>query len=501
MIKIEIIELIDIFNGGNHHILYTLDEFNYKKLAYVENRQYKTIIGEKSELIQLNELNDEEYHAANEFLTNKYNITIENGGHYTPEYRELRILRHLVSLYCQEIEEGKFVKIDAVPNLNLLYAISANKTYTRKINDLYQKLTSCFLEEKALRENDVYLRIMASGSGAITTNTFKKYFPEDFDALIKSSVVVFREIKNGVTIIYPRFPELIAKHSIPIISKLLIEKKEQGRSIEELCRLLIDTVTPIPYCDIAATGVIMEIDKKEEIELLSELIQQLLKIPPRSEKIKAGTKTLMYSEGTGHVQINFEDDMDEGGFVADYLPYAILSQIAAFPIGLVKEGYSLYAFHLYLLHEIGSSKEFIRRADVRSLQNMKPLERFELGDHGYFISGHEGIIEPIVQSIQKCFVSLPDEIEKLYERGFEESNFNLIYRIYLAIRIMENCIDPRLAEMAKKFLNRFDEYFNTFMANFLSKEIEDSDEREILRAKLLSFRLRDQTKNSDLSEE
>ena len=300
-IKSEIIELIDIFKGVNHHTLYTIDEFNYKRVAYVENRQYKTIIGEQSKLIQLDELSDDEYNATNQLLFDKYRIAIEHGGHYTPEYREPRILRHLVSLYREEgeLNEEKFIKIDAVPNLNLLNAISSNKTYTKQIKNLYNKIVFCFFAEKEIRKSSANLSIMASGSGAITTNTFKRFFSDDFETLVKSSVVVFREISNGMTVIYPKFQELISTHSIPVISKLIIQQNSQGKSIEELCTLLIDTVTPIPYCDIVATGVLMEIARNNEVDLFSELIQQLLKIPPRFEKIERGTKALMYAEGVG----------------------------------------------------------------------------------------------------------------------------------------------------------------------------------------------------------
>jgi hypothetical protein len=449
-------------------------------------------------LIQLDELSDDEYNATNQLLFDKYRIAIEHGGHYTPEYREPRILRHLVSLYREEgeLNEEKFIKIDAVPNLNLLNAISSNKTYTKQIKNLYNKIVFCFFAEKEIRKSSANLSIVASGSGAITTNTFKRFFSDDFETLVKSSVVVFREISNGMTVIYPKFQELISTHSIPVISKLIIQQNSQGKSIEELCTLLIDTVTPIPYCDIVATGVLMEIARNNEVDLFSELIQQLLKIPPRFEKIERGTKALMYAEGVGHIQINFEDDMDEGGFVADFLPYAILSQIAAYPLGLVEnEEYSLYAFHLYLINEVGSNKEFLRRADVRSWNNMKPLESFDWDGVGHLISGNEGIIEPIVQSILKCFFSIPEEIERLYERGFKENNINLLYRIYIAIITMTNYTDPNLAKIAEDYVEKFDKYFNSFMADFLSKDVEDSDERETLRLRLLSLRSKDQDEN------
>lgn len=492
-IKSEIIELIDIFKGVNQHTLYTLDEFNYRRVAYVENRQYKTIIGEQSRLIHLDELTDDEYHATNKFLFDKYRIVIENGGHYTPEYREPRILRHLVALFRGEIDEEKLIKIDAVPDLNLLNAISENRTYTTKIHNLYQKIVFCFFNEKELRTKDIELNIMASGSGAITTNTFKKFFPNDFETLIKSSVVVLREIRNGM-IIYPKFQELIAKHSIPIISKLLIQENNKGKSIEELCTLLIETVSPVPYCDITATGVLMEIAEKKEIDLFSELVQELLKIPPRFEKVENGTKILMYSEGVGHIQINFEGDVEEGGFVADFLPYAILSQLAAYPLALIdNEEYSLYAFHLSLMYQVGSSKEFLRRADARALQNMKPLKSFEWDGVGFLISGKEGIIEPIVQSIQSCFLSIPGEIKNLYERGFEENNINLLYRIYLALRTMTSYTDSELASMAGEYVEKFNKYFNEFMAEFLSKDIEDPNKREAMREKLRSIKLDEDT--------
>jgi hypothetical protein len=494
-IKSEIIELIDIFKGANHHTLYSIDEFNYKRIAFVENRQYKTIIGDQSKLIQLEELNDEEYKTANGLLLNKYKVAIEHGGHYSPEYRELRILRHLVTLYQGEFEEGQCKKIDAIPNLDLLIAIAANKTYTKQIHDLYRKITFCFFAESDLRKKDADLSIMASGSGAITTNTFKKNFPDDFSHLIKSSIVVFREIRNGMTIIYPKLQELIAFHSIYLVKEIMIQERE--KSTTELCKILTETITPIPYCDIVGNGVLMKLASVNEVDLFSNLVQELLKRPPQLEKIGKGTKTLTYVEGVGHIQMNFEDDMDEGGFVSDFLPYAILSQLAAYPLVFIGNAeYSEYAFHIYLLNEVGSNKEFLRRADVRSLHNMKPIECFNWDGVGFMVSEYEGIIEPFVQSIQKCFLKIPTEIERLYERAFEDNNFNLLYRIYLALRPLTNNANSELAERSKDYVKRFNEYFRVFIADFISKGVQDPNEKEDIRKRLLEIKTKEDELNS-----
>lgn len=489
-IKNEIIELIDIFNGVNHHTLYTIDEYNYKKIAFVENRQYKTIIGEQSKIVKLDEFNDDEYNATNKLLHNKFQVIIEHGGHYTPEYREPRIIRQLASLYKLESQVGKYTKIIAVPDLNLLNAISTSKAYSNSIHDIYRKIAFCFLSENNLRRQDTDFSIVASGSGAILTKTFKDQFPEDFEVLIKSSTVIFRELRNGMKIIYPKMPELIAYHSIPLIVKIIDKEIKQKKSFEDICKIFIDCVTPIPYCDIAATGVLMKFGTVENIEIFSELIQELLKIPPRIEQINKGTKTLMYLNDIGHVQVNFEDNIDGEFFTTDFLPYAILSQIAGYPLRLIgNEEYSEYAFHLYLLNELGSNRNLLRRADVRSLHNMKPLEAYDWEEIGYIVSGHEGIIEPIVQSIQKCFLEIPKEIETLYNRAFKENNFPLLWRIYLALRTMINYSDSNLSNQAKEFLKKFNEYFKVFMADFFSKNITDLSEKKRIQELLLSFKI------------
>ncbi|MEN0011347.1 MULTISPECIES: hypothetical protein [Flavobacterium] len=310
-IKNEIIELIDIFKGINHYTLYTIDKYNFKKIAFVENRQYMTIIGEYSKIINLDELDDDEYEESKNVLFNKFRIAIEHGGHYTPEYREPRVLRHLANIYKDnDVIDNQFVKIVAVPDYTHLKAFAGSGVYSKNVRELYKKITFCFISEQPLRKKDSDLQIIASGSGAILMETFKEQFPGDLEELIKSSVVVLKDLHNGNVVIYPKIPELIAYYSIPFISKLVMDENTKGRNYQEICSFFIDIMIPFPYCDISATGVLMEIAYAENgVELFSELVQELLKIPPHFEQINKGTKTLMYLEDIGHIQLNFEDSM------------------------------------------------------------------------------------------------------------------------------------------------------------------------------------------------
>ncbi|MCD7941261.1 MAG: hypothetical protein LUH50_15090 [Bacteroides intestinalis] len=174
--KRDIIELIDIFKGNNQHILYTIDEFNYAQIAKVPNRQYKTLIGEQSKIVSLNDLDDDEYRAVNDLMLQNHKARIEHGGHFATEYSQPRILRHLCSLYQGTGAEDRFCIIPSVPDLELLCAIAHNKTYSKEIHDLYKKITLCFLEEDELRKENPELYTMAFGSGAITKNIFMKYY-------------------------------------------------------------------------------------------------------------------------------------------------------------------------------------------------------------------------------------------------------------------------------------------------------------------------------------
>lgn len=62
--------------------------------------------------------------------------------------------------------------------------------------------------------------------------------------------------------------------------------------------------------------------------------------------------------------------------------------------------------------------------------------------------------------------------------AFKENNFNLLYRIYLALRTMMNYTDIELATKSKDYVKRFNEYFQVFLAEYISKDVKDPIEKE-----------------------
>ena len=75
----------------------------------------------------------------------------------------------------------------------------------------------------------------------------------------------------------------------------------------------------------------------------------------------------------------------------------------------------VFGYQLYLISYIASNKNLLKRADATSLKNIKPHELYEWDEVGTLVSGKEGIVEPIVQSINKFFANYPKQIERLFD--------------------------------------------------------------------------------------
>ncbi len=491
----EIIELIDIFDDGHHRILYTVDEFNLQQLAYVPFKNYKTVIGEKSKIIKLDALDDDEYFQANEIMFDKFKLVIENGGHYAAEYREPRIIRHLISLYKNDaLVEGQYDKIQPIPDVYLLKLLTNNQTYSQEIHRLMSMMAECFMEENNLRKQNSDLNVAASLSGSITIDIFKRKYNDHYEGLIKSSITVIRHFRNnGFSILYPKLPELLANYCIPIISRLLAEDSET-RDIDQNLNYFSELTMAVPYCDIVGAAVLMEISQTKP-KLFSDLINRMLKVEPKKEVISDQSRLLLFDENAGHIDIDYEKKKygNEGLLIADFFPFAVLSQLAPFPMGdenhCENSDLTPYNFHLTFIHKIASSPIFIHRADRRSLLNMKSYESYEWEGIGQIISGKEGIIEPIVQAIRKCFLLIPNEMKLLYQFGLKEKNFNLLYRIYLALHGLINIGDTDIAEKAQTYVRIFHRFFAEFMAEYFGKNLGDSKQQDELYNSLLKLNI------------
>jgi hypothetical protein len=463
-IKAEVFELMDMFSGSTHGILYSIDEFSYKELATVSNRQYSTVIGDKSTLISLAELDIEEYDAAINVLYQVCHAIIEHGGQYATEYRLPRVLRQLAAFYIQvDFEEGQGTKIQAVPDLEFLKLFSSSKIYGDDIQKLYKVIAAAFLLEGSIRKAVPILNIAAVSNGAISVFTMEKSFLKDYRKILRLGLAIKRSYGANLAVIIPKIPELMAFHSIGVIAHYIGDMIRRNENSDAILSFLLINTKFVPYGDLIAIGVLQEVSAISA-EIFSELVNKLIESEPIQDNITPGADVLLFDENAGPIEYHIPEDLAEAGDSFDPFAWSVISQLAGYPMELLDHDHlHPLAFNFYLLRTIGSWNDFIPRSDFHSLSNLPACGFHKAGEQGRYVCEKSGIVEPIVQSIQKFFLTIGSDFDFLIERAFEDESTFLLWRIYLAIADMETIVDPELAERAGKFIKRFQkEYRHLF---------------------------------------
>ena len=94
----EIIELIGLCTSGTScSLIIACDSSNYTLMSKVPSRPSKTLFGKKAYRLELDNLNDEEFEVAKDYLNEYWSIEFNRGAQYSKELRNPRILRMLIS--------------------------------------------------------------------------------------------------------------------------------------------------------------------------------------------------------------------------------------------------------------------------------------------------------------------------------------------------------------------------------------------------------------------
>ena len=458
----EILELKQLFKAANHKVVFTVDEFNLQKLVSVKNRTYRTSIGEFSKILKLQELSLSEYHQVHNLMLENYRIGIAHGGEKAAEYRQPRILRHLVATY-QHVQNDKYYQsFAAVPNQDILKLICENPAYPRELHSFYKNISLCFLKEHYLRRKNPELGTMAFLSGAVTSNSYETMFKKDLKRILRSGFIVQRYLSDGTAVIYPKIPELVAFYAVdPLLGKLL-KMQNNDKSIKDTVLKFIDLIEAFPCADIIGAYVLEKLIEFGEINLFLGIVKEFLEMPPKIEPVQGEMKALTYFEDFGHVNINITDGTQEtvadvqdnstvefqsdqygaGSYISNYLPYPILSQLASrvFVIGDDPINEGSLAPHRFLISKVGSHPHFIMRTEVRPVQNMQHIETYCI-DAGEVVSHREGIVEAIAQSIQTCYIIHPAHVDRIVGDALKNNDTFLLWRIFQALEPLVSSVN------------------------------------------------------------
>lgn len=464
-VKSEIYEVLDMISGTKHGILFTMDEISFNKLCLVEDRKYASVIGVESKQIHLTFLQEEEYNQAEHIMAEKFSIYIQNGGQYASEYRQPRILRQLAALYSVvKFLPGQGTKINAVPDFEFFRFFAGNEIYAKSIHSKYKILATCFLLDDELRKKFPELKIASSTVGALSENIIKEKFPSEFDGILNFGLTVSKEYSPLVPMLIPKIPELLAFYAVDIIVDEIKEMIDQpANNFEDILAFFIKKTKSLPYSDLVGTGVLGKISAIDGV-LFSKIISSFLEDKPEEDDLSSGAQVMLFDEKNGPLTIKIPGNTEETGEIFDPFAYAVLSQLAGYPMEVTTdlENNQATEFNTYLIEKIGSWNGFIPRYDHHSFSNLQGFHVHTIEGIGDIICETTGIIEPIVQSIQKYFLKVPHSLENLIERAFEEKNIHLLWRCYLALSEVSTIVDEELAGLANRFIDRFKGNYSQF---------------------------------------
>lgn len=460
-IQTEIRELLDFTDGNKFHVLYTFDEYNQQKLFTVPNRTSLTRFGRESICFYLKPLNNNEFSSMANSLSDQFSINFQNGSQHNKEFRQPRVIRQIIVIGSKNKRDGEFYSTSTITDLGFCRYISEFDMYPTVLHDMMGQLAVVALDDRINRKKDKKFISFTWGTGAVDQNNFKKKYPKDFRKLMKSGFVSARSIDSYKTFLFPHFPEILTIHLVEEVFKhLFVKDKDRYKSISELVDELIGTINLFPYPEIIGHGVLMKFAEKYNTDSFLQILDELLSRPPFMSKLGEGSIVRMKIHGQIH-DFKVDKDWEDAGFIERDMPYMILSHLASqvFSIDKRKDEVDL-SYYKKILKTVGSAKTTLFRPHSHDLANISQFLHIEAKGIGSFVDYSEGVVEPITQSIQKCFIFYPNIISEIMDEVIADKNLILCSRIYIATKALAHSADETIriasTEICKKCIKCLD---------------------------------------------
>ena len=331
-------------------------------------------------------------------------------------------------------------------------------------------MAEAVLEDVADRKRSVSTVLESMANYAVRRKTVREHVDgADLAALSDRGFVKLGLNEANEQIVVARLPELLASELAFLLAR------RPGEQIEEVgpkdaADWLVDQSSRLPFGDVIAAQAIFDC-AIEAGSLSLSLIERLLAVPPRKEKIKPGTRAALFMPDIGKVELTFRDDgrivarvgpcekvldaeeSDEPAheMYGDIEAWLILSHVAGQPFMVQSKDGAQGRLDPALLMEVGTCPIVLRRPPADP--EMSGVLVHDLKDHGSIVCHNSGIVEPITFSILK-FLSMTDmDISEWLEEALARNSLPLTARLGIAFRHLAEGGDK--ADWAKEMLEQY----------------------------------------------
>ena len=469
--------------GPNLRVVLAMDDAVTPKLTKSQTGRKTTRIGRRAVGVFVDALEDNEFRRAVGVLLDR-RIGIIHGGEHAPEYRVPWVIRALASVVTASPRYADETVMAGLPPLlgpQLLEHVRERFEGEEETRLLFQGLAEAVLEDVTDRKRSVSTIVQSMSNYAVRVKTVRKHVDSaDLTALSQRGFVKLALNEANEQIVVAKLPELLASELAFLLARRLAEQIDENGATEA-ADWLVSQSSRLPFGDAIAAQAIFDC-ATETGRISVNLMERLLAIPPRKEKIKPGTRAALFIPQVGKVELTFrndgrivarvgpyekvldggEDDESAQEMYADMEGWLILSHLASQPfVAQSKDGAHLGRVDPALLMEIGTCPIVLRRPP--SDPEMSGALVHDLKNHGSIVCHNSGIIEPITLSILK-FLSMTDmDISEWLEEALARKSLPLTARLDIAFRHLAEGGDK--ADWAKEMLKRYIEpAFGSFPA-------------------------------------
>ena len=413
----ELDELLSTF-GDHLRVVIAVNENDVDQLVLKPNGRERTRIGRNSIIVKVGNYDDEEFEAARRELGDLGGGLV-HGAQYAPELRAPWVLRAVAATRMQDLPPGKVTVLPPLLGPQMYTVADERFADLGDRRDNFKRLASVYLGDLDSRrhQGDV---LAAMYLFSIRQEVVRKHLERDaIRELLQAGLLRRGQAYSGEAEYVVRVPELFGQEIASRIAKLLPNRVRNNP--DEAAKWLISKCSKMPLGDAIGAHAISAALLEMGWQLHLELVNGLLKHPPRRERITPGSRmvALMPSVGLIDMEIGTDgtmtishrgvgvqpmkveiDEDEELTAVSSMSGWLILSQMREFRLALVDETESLQNIAVPLLLELGTCSEVLRRPG-RNLEGFHTHE-IEGGEISCF---KNGIAEPVTWAISELLVN------------------------------------------------------------------------------------------------
>jgi hypothetical protein len=454
----EIDELIELCSSTRScSIVIACDSSNYHLMAHVPGRPRKTLFGKRALRVEINQLSDEEFDLAREYIQKQWSADFHKGAQYSRELRNPRILRMIISALPQKRNVNTRLLIPSfLPFHALNWVLEGFSSDPRFIDDMVKLVKASMKNQLPILES-----MVSYGRGHVPYEKAENLLGEArIERLLQQGHIDWFTDKEQNQYIVPKVPELLAALAV---EALLGEAK--GMEYKQVIDYVLKQSERLPYGDLIAANVFERLSRQGEFPLF-ELIVHLINEPPQIEKVPINFNGAMYFDQTGLVTIPqrlWKETSEEIKMFSNLFPWLVLSQLATEPM-MVENSEDPWIAYREILMTVGGFHNVLRRFDpVTTPEDIMEYKTHSLqskeGKEGEVLCGEVGIVEPITYAIQRGFYDLPDEMLKICQYAVQERDPFLSHRLHNAAYSMIDVYEEATARVIKRALRMIKEVY------------------------------------------